>query len=173
MGQQQLLLLVLGVVLVGLAVAVGVMQMEEQWARSHRDALATEAYAITGDVLAWIEKPAVLGGGNGRNNGFDSFRLTALGCDNTWTCRSPGNNPNAPGRNGVSGIWLYWNGSHQGAIEILIRGNPQETEQVRMRFFGPTLDCVKFRYKVHGEWEPYPDWRTAPAHCPAASSGDW
>ena len=62
MGQQQLLLLVLGIVIVGLAVVVGINAFSENRIKSNADALVTDALRIASDVQAWALKPGQFGG---------------------------------------------------------------------------------------------------------------
>ena len=62
MGQQQLLLLVLGIVIVGLAVVVGISAFSENRIKSNADAGVTDALRITSDVQAWALKPGQFGG---------------------------------------------------------------------------------------------------------------
>jgi len=64
MGQQQLLLLVLGIVIVGLAVVAGINAFEDNQVKSEQDALVNEGMRIGTDVMA-NQKPAQLGGGGG------------------------------------------------------------------------------------------------------------
>jgi hypothetical protein len=63
MGQQQLLLLVLGIVIVGLAVVAGINAFSENQERSTKDAIVNEAMRIATDVQAYKVKPGQLGGG--------------------------------------------------------------------------------------------------------------
>jgi len=76
MGQQQLLLLVLGIVIVGLAVVVGIQAFSENQKKANADALVNDAIRIASDAQAWMLKPTAFGGGN--NSCAD-----AAGCD--WT----------------------------------------------------------------------------------------
>ena len=66
MGQQQLLLLVLGIVIVGLAVVVGISAFSENRIKASADALVTDGLRIASDVQAWALKPDQLGGGAAR-----------------------------------------------------------------------------------------------------------
>ncbi len=63
MGQQQLILLVIGIVLVGLAVLVGL----EAYGRARReaefDAMTQVALRLVDDLNEWYATPAVFGGG--------------------------------------------------------------------------------------------------------------
>ena len=63
MGQQQLLLLVLGTVIVGLAVVVGIDAFSENRNKSNADALVNDAVRLASDAQAWRLKPAAFGGG--------------------------------------------------------------------------------------------------------------
>ena len=63
MGQQQLLLLVLGIVIVGLAVVVGIQAFSENQKKANADAVVNDAIRIASDAQAWKLKPAAFGGG--------------------------------------------------------------------------------------------------------------
>jgi hypothetical protein len=63
MGQQQLLLLVLGIVIVGLAVVVGIQAFGENQKKANADALVNDGVRIASDAQAWKLKPAAFGGG--------------------------------------------------------------------------------------------------------------
>lgn len=63
MGQQQLLLLVLGIVIVGLAVVVGIQAFSENQKKANADALVNDAIRIASDAQAWKLKPGAFGGG--------------------------------------------------------------------------------------------------------------
>ena len=71
MGQQQLLLLVLGIVIVGLAVVVGIQAFGENQKKANADALVNDAIRIASDAQAWNLKPAAFGGGDGSFTGLD------------------------------------------------------------------------------------------------------
>jgi hypothetical protein len=62
MGQQQLLLLVLATVIVGIAIAVGILAFRENTVRSNYDALVQDVIRIASDAQAWKLKPAMFGG---------------------------------------------------------------------------------------------------------------
>ena len=63
MGQQQLLLLVLGIVIVGLAVVVGIQAFGENQKKANADAMVNDGVRIASDAQAWKLKPAAFGGG--------------------------------------------------------------------------------------------------------------
>ncbi|PAP78040.1 hypothetical protein [Rubrivirga marina] len=76
MGQQQLLLLVLGIVIVGLAVVVGIQAFGENQKKANSDAITNDVIRIASDAQAWNLKPTAFGGGNGS---FEGVTLTSLG----------------------------------------------------------------------------------------------
>ena len=65
MGQQQLLLLVLGIVIVGLAVVVGINAFGENQKRANADAMVNDGLRIASDIQAWALKPEQFGGAGG------------------------------------------------------------------------------------------------------------
>ena len=65
MGRQQLLLLVLGVVLVGLAVVVGIQQFGEKQIQADHDTLVNRGVAFASRIHEMADRPAALGGMGG------------------------------------------------------------------------------------------------------------
>ena len=63
MGQQQLLLLVLGLVLVGLSVLVGIQAFSENQKKTNLDLMTNDAVRIASAVQVWKATPNALGGG--------------------------------------------------------------------------------------------------------------
>ena len=91
MGQQQLLLIVLGVIIVGLSIYGGIRVMDSFNQSSERDQLMVHLQSIVSDARTYAAKPAYLGGGAGTFTGFSPARNT------TTTERFriyPGVNPN-------------------------------------------------------------------------------
>jgi len=68
MGQQQLLLLVLGIVIVGLAVVVGIQAFSENQKQANADQMVNDAIRIASDSQAWKLKPSAFGGGASASN---------------------------------------------------------------------------------------------------------
>jgi hypothetical protein len=68
MGQQQLLLLVLGIVIVGLAVVVGIQAFSENAKQANADQMVNDAIRIASDAQAWKLKPGAFGGGASETN---------------------------------------------------------------------------------------------------------
>ncbi len=82
MGQQQLLLLVLGMVIVGIAVVAGIQAFSEGKAKADRDAAVSDAMRLISDIQAWKLKPSAFGGG-ANVSGFTSVSFAAIGISDT------------------------------------------------------------------------------------------
>ena len=63
MGQQQLLLIVLGVIIVGIAVVVGINVFTAQNTNSNRDAVTSDLTQLAAMAQQFYKKPTALGGG--------------------------------------------------------------------------------------------------------------
>ena len=75
MGQQQLLLLVLGMVIVGIAVVAGIQAFSEGRQKAATDAAVSDALRIATDIQAWVLKPQAFGGGGGNAKGLNFQKL--------------------------------------------------------------------------------------------------
>ena len=86
MGQQQLLLLVLGIVIVGIAVVAGIQAFSEGKGKAQQDAAVSDAMRIISDTQAWKLKPQAFGGGAGLAAvNFTGVSLKGLGYPVTST----------------------------------------------------------------------------------------
>jgi len=63
MGQQQLILLILGVIIVGIAIAVGILMFGAQSAESNKDGITSSLVNIAADAHQYKLRPKILGGG--------------------------------------------------------------------------------------------------------------
>lgn len=63
MGQQQLLLIILGVIIVGIAVAVGITMFQDNALSASRDAMTADLVNLASKAQQYYRKPASLGGG--------------------------------------------------------------------------------------------------------------
>ncbi|MEM0963946.1 MAG: hypothetical protein AAGK21_15570 [Bacteroidota bacterium] len=80
MGQQQLLLLIVGVVVVGLAVMAGVEAFAENQRKFRQDQTVHLMNDIASKAQLWKMTPPLLGGGNvGNSDDFSAFTLNAIG----------------------------------------------------------------------------------------------
>lgn len=70
MGQQQLLLIVLGVIIVGIAVVVGIQLFNANAESSAKDTVVAEATNLGAMALQYYKKPVALGGGGNSFVGF-------------------------------------------------------------------------------------------------------
>ena len=62
MGQQQLLLIVAGIILVGIGLIVGITAYSEASARNNSDALLQDALRVVSDSRTWKTKPELFDG---------------------------------------------------------------------------------------------------------------
>jgi hypothetical protein len=65
MGQQQLLLIVLGVIIVGVAVITAIVLFRANAVETKRDIILNETMNIAMMAQEYYKKPKILGGGNG------------------------------------------------------------------------------------------------------------
>lgn len=102
MGQQQLLLLVLGIVIVGLAVVVGIQAFSENQRSNVVDGLTNDLVNVASAAQEWALTPEAMGGGGGdyhdRSGNFP--QLDDLGIedpDRSYGTLSAGIHSNSPG----------------------------------------------------------------------------
>ncbi len=88
MGQQQLLLLVLGIVLVGLAVVVGISAFNENKQKATLDQITAEAVRLAAGVQTWKMKPNASGGGQSDPD-YKKFSFAQLGITPTGAASDP------------------------------------------------------------------------------------
>lgn len=75
MGQQQLLLVILVVVLVGIATVVAITVFGSASDSLNTDAVRQDMVAISASVQSFMQKPPVLGGGGGSFEGFNFTKI--------------------------------------------------------------------------------------------------
>lgn len=71
MGQQQLLLIVLGVIVVGVAVFIGIHLFKSNAIEQKRDLLINEGITVANNAREYFHKPRILGGGSLSFNGWE------------------------------------------------------------------------------------------------------
>lgn len=76
MGTQQLLLIVLGVIIVGIAVVVGIGIFGTNSQQANADAVAQDCLRIAANAQGYYRKPVMLGGGG---NSFTGLTLGKCG----------------------------------------------------------------------------------------------
>ena len=70
MGQQQLLLIVLGVIIVGISIVVGINLFSASSLEANRDAVVSDNMNLAALAQQFYKKPTELGGGNNTFTGF-------------------------------------------------------------------------------------------------------
>jgi hypothetical protein len=70
MGQQQLLLIVLGVILVGVAVVLGIQYFGVGAEEGAKDELVAHTLTVGANAQQWFKKPVAMGGGGNTFVGF-------------------------------------------------------------------------------------------------------
>jgi hypothetical protein len=75
MGQQQLLLLVAGAIIVALAVVGGLNLFGTSTDQANKDAIVQDLMSVASASQSWCMKPTIMGGGSGS---FSGFTLTKI-----------------------------------------------------------------------------------------------
>jgi len=70
MGQQQLLLLILGVVIVGIAIAVGIGQFGSHNIQANKEGVTASLVSVSADAYQYKLRPSSKGGGGGSYLGY-------------------------------------------------------------------------------------------------------
>jgi Tfp pilus assembly protein PilE len=80
MGQQQLLLIILGVIVVGIAVAVGITMFSDNAVSANKDAVTNDLVNLASRAQQYYRRPTALGGGQGSFTGLtaDAAGLSKL-----------------------------------------------------------------------------------------------
>jgi hypothetical protein len=65
MGQQQLLLIILGVIIVGIAIAVGISQFGAHSTQSNKDGVTASLVNVSANAYQFKIRPTTMGGGGG------------------------------------------------------------------------------------------------------------
>jgi ABC-type lipoprotein release transport system permease subunit len=78
LGQQQLLLIILGVIVVGIAVAVGITMFTDSAINANRDALGNDLVNLAARAQMFYRRPTSLGGGGNSFNLLTTDAITLL-----------------------------------------------------------------------------------------------
>jgi hypothetical protein len=65
MGQQQLLLIILGVIIVGIAIAVGISQFGAHSTQANKDGVTSSLVNVAANAYQYRIRPTTMGGGGG------------------------------------------------------------------------------------------------------------
>lgn len=138
MGQQQLLLLVLGIVIVGLAVVVGIQAFGENQKKANADALVNDAIRIASDAQAWKLKPAAFGGGAAATN-WTGLTFEQLGYETGD--KDGGDTAGADDYENLNGVFVM---SGQSTADLVITGtNSSNGNQVQVTVSGTSSDQIQ------------------------------
>lgn len=85
MGQQQLLLIVLGVIVVGIAVVVGINLFQANAESSSQDSIVSQGTNIGALAQQFYKKPVAMGGGGNKFTGFTIPADLKTTADVVWT----------------------------------------------------------------------------------------
>ena len=159
MGQQQLLLLVLGVVLVGLAVVVGLDAFNENRHKTTYDLVTDEAVRIAAELIAWRAKPLSMAGGEG-----DTYLESASFSDLGYIIRGTNQNQSQTSlhRRTLGGL-----NSTRPYVEVWMLTDTER--RVRAYLYGPSQECLVLRQRVLTDgtwsWTSIPSYAARPAAC--------
>lgn len=70
MGQQQLLLIILGVIIVGIAIAVGIAQFSAHSSQANKDGVTSSLINISANAYQYRIRPSTMGGGGNSYVGY-------------------------------------------------------------------------------------------------------
>ena len=92
MGQQQLLLIILGVIIVGIAIAVGLSLFSAQSVQSNRDAIINDLNNLAAQAYQFRIRPTSMGGGQGNYTCFTIPTKMKTNENGTYSAGTPGVN---------------------------------------------------------------------------------
>ena len=76
MGTQQLLLIVIGVVIVGIMIAVGLFMFRDQAASASRDSISNDLVSLATAAQKYHRRPSTFGGGGNSFSGLTFSKLS-------------------------------------------------------------------------------------------------
>ncbi|MCK6562568.1 hypothetical protein HUU39_08925 [candidate division KSB1 bacterium] len=95
MGQQQLLLLILAAVIVGVAITLGINMFAQNSAQANQEAVMQDVLTIASRAQAWYRRPVQMGGGgrtfDGLTNNLGRINFPASNANGGYTFTGNGN----------------------------------------------------------------------------------
>ena len=145
MGQQQLLLLVLGIVIVGLAVVAGIQAFAENQKKANADALLNDGIRVASAAQAWYLKPAAFGGPEDGESLADA-RLKRIGLATS---------PSGSFYKTTNGTFYRYGGSSAGTHGCFsymgqMVNNGEVSNRIFVQVSGPSLEDIKTGINVSG-----------------------
>ena len=112
MGQQQLLLIILGVIVVGIAVAVGITMFSDNAVSANKDAVTNDLVNLASRAQQYYRRPASLGCGEGS---FVGLTANAAGLAKLTSKATNSNGTYSVGTAGsATTVVLHGNGTEKG-----------------------------------------------------------
>lgn len=143
MGQQQLLLLVLSTVIVGLATVAGIQAFSENQQQATQDALVQRAIALGSDIQAAANEPTQFGGvdlndsNTGASDVADAIGVSsATGIDADGAGDSASCDITVDTGNGQASVDCGETGANTGTVQIDVLVDPDAADPV-------TVDAIK------------------------------
>lgn len=84
MGQQQLLLIILGAIVVGIAVVVGITMFQDNAISANRDAVTNDLVALGARAQQYYRRPTTVGGGGTSFEGLTMGKLVGPVTGDEW-----------------------------------------------------------------------------------------
>jgi hypothetical protein len=106
MGQQQLLLIILGVIIVGIAIAVGISQFGAQSTQANKDGVTSSVVNAGANAYQFKIRPTTMGGGGGSYVGY--ILPSKMASDDNGTYAASGASSTAiilTGTSTMNGTW--------------------------------------------------------------------
>ena len=102
MGTQQLLLIAIGVVLVGIMIAIGIFMFRDQAAATNRDSISADLVQIAAVAQKYYRRPETFGGGGSSFKGLTLSKLTSkpVNANGTYALSPAG--PLPPGTSSIT-----------------------------------------------------------------------
>lgn len=85
MGSQQQLLIIVGVLMVGLSIAIGITLFTDSASASNRDAIASDLESQASRARVYQKRPRYLGGGGGSFVGFQLSNKSATNSNGAYS----------------------------------------------------------------------------------------
>ncbi len=114
MGQQQLLLIILGVIVVGIAVGAGITMFNASSASANRDAVSNDLMNLATRAQQYYRRPAALGGGGSSFTNLVTGAGIKLIAKTTGTSITNANGTYAITSSAATQITLTGTGTEQG-----------------------------------------------------------
>lgn len=134
MGTQQLLLIVLGLIIIGIGIVVGINIFNSNAEQSVKDAITQDCMHITAAAQGYYRKPGMFGGGN---NSFSAIEISDCGMTSA-------NDPNT-GSN-INGTYVVEGIGDDFVVTARSRTNQDQVVVVTCDMLQPAEDRVSVSY---------------------------